>query len=385
MKTARKTSGPRAAETREPLYYGWIVLAVCFFIVVISAGARTSFGAFFNPMREDFGWSYGLTSLAISIGMLVGGIFGPFVGYLLDKLGGRTVILWGIVIMGASTVLLSLTPNILFLILMFGIVTSIGTTGAGTSTAIALLARWFRRRRTIAFGLVTAGLSAGGLVMVPLAAYLIQATDWRTAWVVLGAIILGLGFPVTFSLLRNDPKEMGLLPDGDRELPQGDPNSQAAVVRTPLEAEFWTEPLRSVPYWQITGAYFVCGATTGILYAHFIPYAQDKGMALTTAATAFGTMSFLNIVGVVIVSAMANKFPRKNLLAVVYALRGVGYAVLIAVPAPGGIWGFAAIMGFSWIATLPLNTSLTADIYGLKYLGTLSGVTYLVHQVGSAS
>ncbi len=384
MKTARKTSGPRAAETRKRLYYGWIVLAVCFFIVVISAGARTSFGAFFNPMREDFGWSYGLTSLAISIGMLVGGFFGPIVGYLLDKLGGRTVILWGIVIMGASTVLLSLTPNILFLILMFGIVTAIGTTGAGTSTAIALLARWFRRRRTIAFGLVTAGLSAGGLVMVPLAAYLIQATDWRTAWVVLGAIILGLGFPVTFSLLRNDPKEMGLLPDGDRELPQGDPNSQAAVVRTPLEAEFWTEPLRSAPYWQITGAYFVCGATTGIIFAHFIPYVQDKGMALTTAATVFGTMSFLNIVGVVIISALANKFPRKNLLGVVYALRGVGYAVLIVVPAPWGIWGFAAIMGFTWIATLPLNTSLTADIYGLKYLGTLAGVTFLVHQVGAA-
>ncbi len=220
--------------------------------------------------------------------------------------------------------------------------------------------------------------------MVPLAAYLIQATDWRVAWVVLGVLILGLGFPVTFLLLRNDPKEMGLLPDGDREPPQGDPISQAAAVRPPLEAEFRTEPFRSVPYWQITAAYFVCGATTGIMSAHFIPYAQDKGMALTTAATAFAAMSFLNIAGVVMVSALANTFPRKNLLGVVYALRGVGYAVLIAVPAPWGIWGFAAIMGFSWIATLPLNTSLTADIYGLKFLGTLSGVTFLFHQVGSA-
>ncbi len=220
--------------------------------------------------------------------------------------------------------------------------------------------------------------------MVPLAAYLIQATDWRTAWVVLGAIILVLGFPVTFLLLKNDPKEMGLLPDGDRELPQEDSNSQAGVVPTPLEAEFWTEPLRSAPYWQITGAYFVCGATTGIMFAHFIPYAQDKGMALTTAATVFGTMSFLNILGVVIISSLANKFPRKNLLGVVYALRGMGFAILIVVPAPWGIWGFAAIMGFSWIATLPLNTSLTADIYGVKYLGTLAGVTFLVHQVGAA-
>ncbi|MFB3097593.1 MAG: MFS transporter, partial [Dehalococcoidia bacterium] len=181
MKPARKTSEQGAAETRKPLYYGWIIVAVCFLIVVTSAGARSSFGAFFNPMREDFGWSFGLTSLAISIGMLVGGFFGPLVGYLLDRLGGRTVFLWGIVMMGASTILLSLTNHILFLILMFGVVTSIGTAAAGTSTAIAFLARWFRRRRTIAFGLVTAGLSVGGLVMVPLAAYLIQATDWRTA------------------------------------------------------------------------------------------------------------------------------------------------------------------------------------------------------------
>jgi len=107
-------------------------------------------------------------------------------------------------------------------------------------------------------------------------------------------------------------------------------------------------------------------------------------MDLTTAATAFGAMSFLNIMGVVTVSALANKFPRKNLLRVVYALRGRAYAVLIVAPAPWGIWGFAAVMGFSWIATLPLNASLTADIYGLKYMGTLSGVTFLCHQVGSA-
>ena len=78
-------------NSTEPLYYGWIVVAVCFFIVLISAGARTSFGAFFNPMREDFGWSYGVTSLALSIGILFWGFFGPFGGYLLDKFGGHAL------------------------------------------------------------------------------------------------------------------------------------------------------------------------------------------------------------------------------------------------------------------------------------------------------
>lgn len=372
-------------QARKPLYYGWIVVAVCFFIVLISNGSRNGFGAFFNPMREDFDWGYGLTSLAMSIGMLANGFFGPFAGYLYDKVGGRKVILWGLVIMAVSTLTLSLTPNILFFVLMYGIVAAIGHTGASVNTAVTLSARWFLRRRALALGLVTAGLSAGGLVMVPLAAYLIQATDWRTAWVVLGAIMLGVGFPAAFLLLRNDPKDMGLQPDGDAEPPQGTSNSLARAVGTPLEAESWTKPLRSVPYWQITAPYFVCGFTTGIMSAHFIPHAEDKGMTLTMAATVFSMMSLLNIAGVVIATALANKFPRKNLLGAVYALRGLGFAVLLTVPAPWGIWAFASMMGFSWIATLPLNTTLTADIYGIKFLGTLTGITNMVHQVGSAA
>lgn len=385
MRPARKTPGARAPDTRQPLYYGWVVVAVCFSVVLVCAGSRTGFGAFFNPMRQDFGWSYGLTSLAISIAMLASGLLGPLGGYLFDRLGGRKVILAGIAIMGTSTILLSLTPHILYLIFMYGIIAAIGMTGAGPSVIVALGARWFRRRRAMALGLITAGLSAGGLLMVPLAAYLIQAMGWRLAWVVLGAMILGLGFTVAFLLLRDDPKDIGLLPDGDREVPQGEAYPQTAAVHPPLEATFWTEPLRSVPYWQITGAYCVCGITTGIMTAHFIPYAQDKGMALTTAATAFGMMSALNIAGVVIATALADRFPRKNLLGTVYVMRGLGYAVLLLAPTPWGIWGFASIVGFSWIATLPLNTSLTADLYGLKYLGTLAGVTHLVHQIGSAA
>ena len=243
MKPARRTP----PGTRQPLYYGWIIIGVCFFIVLVCAGSRTGFGAFFNPMRQDFGWNYGLTSLAISIAMLASGFLGPLGGYLFDRLGGRKVILGGIAIMGVSTILLSLTPHILYLIFMYGIVAAIGMAGAGPSIIVALGARWFRRRRAMALGLITAGLSAGGLVMVPLAAYLTQGMGWRMAWVVLGAMILGLGFTVAFLLLRDDPRDIGLLPDGERETPQGSPDPQAAAVHTPLEAAFWSEPLRCSP------------------------------------------------------------------------------------------------------------------------------------------
>jgi MFS family permease len=122
-----------------------------------------------------------------------------------------------------------------------------------------------------------------------------------------------------------------------------------------------------------------------MLTTHFIPYAIDRGFTASTAATALGVMNGLNVVGVIVMGTLADRCGRKNLLALVYTGRGGAYALLLLAPDPWGLWGFAAIAGFSYWATAPLTTSLTADVYGLKTLGTLSGITFLIHQVGGAA
>ena len=347
-------------------------------------GSRNAFGAFIEPMEDEFGWSRGLISLAAAVAMLANGFFQPFVGWLYDKHGGRRVIMSGLVVVGLTTILLSQTNNIIFFIMVYGVIASIGHAGGSINTTSALLTRWFRRRRATALGLATLGMSVGGLVMVPLAVYLIAATDWRTTWIVIGAIILGLGLPISHFLLRNDPKDMGLLPDGDTKPHTGSAPVAPRETRGPLEVENWREAFRSPPFWQMSGAYFVCGATTAVMSVHFIPNATDNGMERSTAALAFGLMMVLNVVGVLVATHMADKFPRKNLLGIVYAGRGLGYIILLLAPAPWSIWGFASIVGFTWIATAPLTTTLAADVYGLKYLGTLSGMIFLGHQIGAA-
>ena len=236
-------------NTGKPLYYGWVIVATSFFIAFATVGTRNGFGVFVNTWSdpEGLGWKVGLISLAASIGVLASGVFQPFLGAIYDKFGGRKVILSGLVILGSCTLLLGLTPNIVFLILIYGLVASLGMSAGSLNTTSALLTRWFRRQRSTALGIATAGASAGGLILVPFAMYLLQATDsWRLTWVALGVIVL-MAVPLAYLLLQDDPKDMGLRPDGDDDSASASGQLPAHQARGPLEVEYWTESFKSPP------------------------------------------------------------------------------------------------------------------------------------------
>jgi len=301
-----------------------------------------------------------------------------------DRTGGRNVILGGLVVIGVATVLLSLTFHILFLIFMFGFIASPAASAIGLTNTGALLARWFRRRRATVMGLNSAGASMGGLLLVPFAMYLLQATNWRVTWAVLGLVILVLAVPVAFIFIREHPSQMGLRPDGDPESPDAQDPVTRDRARGPLEVERWVDSFRSAPFWQLSISYLICGSTTFILTFHFVPYAIERGFSPLLAATVFGVMSGLNVFAAIGAGALADRFGRKNLLALVYFLRGCAYMLLLFVPGVAALWAFAIVAGFSWWATAPLTSSLTADVYGVRTLGTVSGVSFLFHQIGGA-
>lgn len=368
---------------RPAIFYGWVIVATTFVIALVMVGSRNAFGVFVVPMSEEFGWSRFTISLAASLGSLVNGLSQPFLGRLCDRLGGRYVILVSLATIGSGMLLLATTFHILFLIAIFGVVMSIASSGASLTVSNALLSRWFRRQRATVLSLSTAGASAGGLLLVPLAMAVLQWTDWRLTWAILGAIVLLVALPLAYAFLRDDPAHLGLLPDGDEPSAAG-AAPRVRVGRGPLETDSWRVACRSSPFWQLTSAYFVCGFTTAMLTTHFIPYVIDRGFAPGTAATALGVMNGLNVVGVIAVGALADRRGGKDLLALVYTARAGAYAMFLLAPGAWGVWGFAAIAGFSYWATAPLTTSLTADMYGLKSLGTLSGLSFLAHQVGGA-
>ena len=370
---------------KRPLYYGWYIVFTCMFIALLTNGVRNSFTVFIIPMEMDFGWSRGTISIAASVGFFANALTQPFLGRIFDWLGGRRVLLISMIVFGLATVLLSLTFHFLFLIFLFGVVTGIASSGTSLGNTMALVSRWFLRRRGTVTGINATGLAAGGFLIVPFAAYMLQATNWRITWAILGMLILGLGVPLSYIFLRDDPSKMGLQPDGDPTPPaEGEQPPPSTRPRGPLEVDRWAQAFRSWPIWQLSGSYFVCGFTTSIISFHFVPYAIGEGLSPVLAATIFSFMMALNMLGSLSAGFVSDRFGgSKNWLALVYFCRGGAYVVLLLVPGAMGLWIFAAIAGMSWVATNPLTTSITADVYGLKALGTIGGISFFFHAMGA--
>ena len=373
------------------MFYGWFVVATCMFIAFLTMGTRNAFGAFVVPMEAEFEWNRTVVSWAAALGALLNGVSQPFMGYLFDRVGVRIVVMAGIVVVGVSTLLMAATGSVWYLIGMFGVVAAVGQSGTSLTNTGAMLSKWFRRQRGLVIGLNASGMSLGGLILVPFAAYMISLIDWRLSWIVLGVMILALGIPLAFMFLHDDPAKKGLTPDGDPlpdTGPAGSPGA-AAPPPQPLFAENWRQAFRSFPIWQMSFSYFICGSTTFMLAVHFVPMAVEEGINPQTAALIFGLMSGLNALGATGAGWLSDRIGRrKNWLAAVYFCRGTGYVILVAslevtgIPVLAGLLIFSVVAGLSWIATAPLTTSLTAEVYGLKSLATISGVAFLFHQLG---
>ena len=367
---------------RPGIYYGWYVVAATVFIGFVSIGARSSFGIFITPMEDEFGWSRFEISMAAGLGVLVNGIAQPFVGRYFDRTGGRNLVISGLIALGTATILLSLTFHILFLVFMSGIVASLAASGPALSNTSSLLSRWFRRRRATAIGINVSAISLGGMIMVPFAMYLLQATNWRIAWMGLGLMVM-LSLPMAYMFIHENPAKKGLYPDGDAAPPEDDGRGRRHGGGGPLEVERWRDSFRSAPIWQLSASYFVCGTTTAVISFHFIPFAEDAGVSRQTASIIFGYMMGLNVIGGFAAGFLADKMGgTKNWLALVYTMRGIAYVLLLTLPSPLGLWLFASVAGFSWVATVPLTASLTADVYGLRALATISGISFMFHQIG---
>ena len=365
-------------------FYGWYVVSAMFFSAFLVVGVGQAFGVFVRTWEIEWGVSVGQISLAASIGALLNGITLPLVGMSADKWGGRRIVLLSTTIMGFAFIAMAFVSNVWMLLAVFGVVICSVRSGLGPSITGTIVARWFQKKRGSAMSVVILGGSIGGLILVPLLTYIMIEFNWQTAWVISGIFTLVVALPLIWFIVSDDPSSMNLQPDGEK-LPDDKNSNTKKTLESPLAATRWQESLRTWPLWQIAGAYIVCGITTQSIAVHFIYWAGSEGISPSTAAWGFGLLSGINAIGVLMAGPISDRMQRKNLLSFVYFVRGIAFITLVIFPGSIGLWTFAIIGGASWLATVPLTTALTADVYGIKTMGTLGSIILMAHQLGGAA
>ena len=268
-------------KRQSKFFYGYIVAAACFAIHGIGIGTFSSYGVFFKPLLAEFGWSRTVISGASSVTYLLSGVLGVFVGSLNDRFGPRIIMAVTGFFFGLGYLLMSQLNTIGQLYLFYGFVAG---SGLSTTNVIALTttARWFVRRRGMMTGIVKAGSGVGQLIIPLLASMFIINYGWRTSYVIIGSLALVLIIAIS-RLLRRDPSQMGLLPDGDEKTTAGkiDMTEGGLSLR---------EASRTRQFWTICVVNLIVVYFLLTIMVHIVPHVTDLGISATTAANILATI-----------------------------------------------------------------------------------------------
>ncbi len=369
----------KGAAAARPLFYGWVVVAALGTTLFLSAGLGFyALGVFVTPFEDEFGWSRGQISVAMTLSTVVSGLMGPVAGWLLGRWGARRLLTAAAVVTGASFAAIGLTPALWYLYLAFACM-AIGRAGLMMVPASAIAANWFVRRRGLATGVMTAGIGLGGLVMAPAVALLIDAVGWRRAFGVLGVGMTAVALPLTLWVIRQHPSELGLAPDGDPAEVGEARAGHGHLTGLGLEAA-----ARTMAFWSITAALSLVFATQSAMLLHVIPYLEGEGVARAHAAAVLGVISGIGIVGKVGAGYVADRLSPRVVVSAVFLMQACALGILLVVgPAPGLVL-FTVLFGVSMGSVVALQPLILADYFGLRAFASIMGVVTMFGMVISA-
>ncbi len=364
------------SQTKDTIFTP--VLIAGSLILMIGFAIRATFGVFQIPIANEFGWLRSEFSLAIAIQNLAWGIGQPLFGAFAEKFGDRRAIILGAIIYALGLILTSfaITPGAHQL---YAILVGFGVAGTGFGVILAIVGRAASdENRSMALGIATAFGSAGQIIGPPTAEFLLGYMNWSWVFIIFAGVILA-------SLL--------LLP-----LMRGEQVASKAELDETLSA-ILGKAFRDPSFTLIFLGFFSCGFQLGFITAHFPafitemcgPIAQDSllasiGVKTTSSlgALSIAVIGAANIVGTILAGKLGQTYAKKYLLAIIYTLRTIVSALFIMVPmTPVTVLLFASSMGFLWLASVPLTSGLVGYIYGLRYMGTLYGIVFFSHQLGS--
>ena len=371
--------------TAARLHYAWIIVAISFAAVVVTAGVRATPSILIVPLETEFHWSRATISFAVGVNLLLYGAIGPFAAAVMDRFGARRTMLLALAATAAAVALTPAMREPWQLVLLWGVVVGVSTGFVGGYLAAFIAGRWFHERAELVVGILTAANAAGQLVFLPTMAQLATDAGWRVMSFVLAAAVVAF-LPLLALVMRDRPEDLGLArygeKTGSRPVAAPDGNPVAVAFRALATG------VRSRDFWLIAGGYFVCGATTnGLIGTHLIAACVDHGLSEVEGASLLAATGIFALVGGTLAGWLSDRWDNRLLLCAYYGLRGLSRLYLpFAFDMPFyGLSVFSVVYGLDWIASAPPTVRLLIGVVGAERIGIMVAWITVIHQIGSAS
>ena len=361
---------PQPQPDRQPAAPGsghgfMTVLVFGCLILLISNGARSSWGLFLPELTQARGWSRETFSLAIAVQNLVWGVGGSLLGAMSDRFGTMRTLLLGAVLYAVGFIGTVYATTGLEFNLTAGVLIGLGIGGTAFGAVFTAVGKLVPpHRRTWAFGIGTAAGSFGQFLFLPVTAWLIRDFGWEAALQVHAALVALI---LLLALWIRGDREAGLRASGSGNFREA---LHEAVHDRNFHLLFW--------------GYFVCGLQVVFIGLHLPAYLTDKGMPLDLGAKAIALVGLFNVVGCLCVGWLGMRISKKWLLSAIYVGRSIAMALFLLLPLTSiSVYVFSAVIGLLWLSTVPPTNALLGQIYGVRNFGLLVGVIFLGHQLGS--
>jgi MFS family permease len=358
-------------EKKTRFFYGYIIVLVAALIMLILGGSQYSFGVFFKPVLNDFGWTRAVTAGAYSMNLILTGIFSVIAGRLVGKLGPRIILTACGVFVGLGYLLMSSVASEWQYYLYYGVITSIGL-GCMTVPLLSTVARWFNKGRGLASGIVLSGVGVGIVVMPQIANAIITKYNWRTSFLILGIIALVLIVILAQFMKRAPDQKRPLVQEKQKPStiqPQGLSVTEATHTRT-----FWIFCMTSI----------LMGFVGQVVMVHMVAHATDIGFAAAAAATILSVVGFVSIFGKIFMGSMSDRIGNRNVMILFYSLYVIAF---IWIRFAGDLWMlylFAVIFAAGYSGAAASHSPQVAEFFGLRAHGTIFGISALLFNAGGA-
>ncbi len=374
---------PSLLRPKDGLYYGWVIVAVSLVVATTLFGTRFSFGVFFKSIENEFNLTRVTTSGVTSLHWVLGSVFAILGGWALDKYGPKILVLLMGIFTGLSLLLTSQTNASWQLFITYSLLLSVGA-GALYPVIMATASRWFDKKRGFALGIIGSGSGLGTFVMAPFATYLISNLGWRMSYIVIGFIAWLIVIPLS-RLLRKDPYEIGVQPDGAKagsgergtEKPRREDSAQLvgfSLLEATRNRNFWF-------FWSIWLLYSFCYL---LILTHIVPHATDIGIPAMQAAAVLSLIGGSNIAGRVLMGNVSDNIGRKATIIICSLLASGAMILLISSRELLMLYIFGIVFGFSLGGVDPALTALISDMFGLRNIGKIMGVLESGWAIGAA-